>query len=450
MNKDFRDLSRIQAIFEKEMEIVVIFLLTLLNGFFSLSEIALVSVKKNRIEHLAAKGNLRASTVLRLMENPENFLSSVQVGITLVGIISGAYGGAALTDDMIGLLSGFSFLGEYVDTISLILVIGSITFFTIVIGELVPKTLALNNPEPIALVCVPIIKYFTYATYPFVKLLSGSTKLMLKLFGTKEATGDHVSEEELKFILANAGKSGVLEREETEVHQNLFYFSDQTAKSLMTHSSEVDWIDIDDPIETVFQDIMKSGHTKFVVSSGQLENVRGVLTVRDFLENYKEADFKLENILDEPIYIAQNTPAFKILNTFKQKKQYLGVVIDEFGGIMGILTLHDLIETIVGSLPDEEDDVIEKIVVREDGSYLIDGKTPIFEFNRYFRKEIIEDAHHRYTTVAGFVLDQLQSVPKTGDIIRFENYKFEVVDLDGLRSDKVLMLELNTDDELSR
>jgi putative hemolysin len=397
------------------------------------------------MEHLAAKGNTRAGTVLRLMENPENFLSSVQVGITLVGIISGAYGGAALTDDMISLLSGFSFLGEYVETVSLIIVIGSITYFTIVIGELVPKTLALNNPEPIALVCVPIINYFTYATFPFVKLLSVSTKLILKIFGTKESNGDHVSEEELKFILANAGKSGVLESEETEVHQNLFYFSDQTAKSLMTHSSEVDWIDMNDSLDTIFHDIMRSGHTKFVVASEQLEHIRGVLTVRDFLEHYKEEEFKLSDILDEPIYIAQNTPAFKILNTFKQKKQYLGIVIDEFGGIMGIITLHDLIETIIGSLPDEEDEIIEKIVAREDGSFLIDGKTPIYEFNRYFRKEIIEDAHHRYTTVAGFILDQLQSVPKTGDIIQFENYRFEVVDLDGLRIDKILMSEIKVE-----
>lgn len=398
------------------------------------------------MEHLAAKGDSRAVTVLKLMENPENFLSSVQVGITLVGIISGAYGGAALTDDMVTFLTGFQFLGEYVETVSLVIVIGGITYFTIVIGELVPKTIALNNAESIALVCVPIIKYFTYATYPFVKLLSGSTKLILKIFGVKESNSDHVSEEELKFLLANAGKSGVLESEETEVHQNLFYFSDQTAKSLMTHNTEVDWIDMEDELSEIFRKAMNSGHTKFVVSNGKLENVRGVLNVRELLEHYNETDFELEKILEEPIYIAQNTPAFRVLNLFKQKKQYLGIVIDEYGSILGIITLHDLVEAIIGDLPDEEDEALEKILKREDGTYLIDGRTPIYEFNKYFRKEIIEDAQHKYTTIAGFVLDNLKAIPKTGDKVSYEQYEFEVVDLDGLRIDKILMNIKETED----
>ena len=190
------------------MEVLIILFLTLLNGFFSLSEIALVSVKKSRMEHLAAQGNTRALTVLKLLDNPENFLSSVQVGITLIGIISGAYGGATLTDDLEKALVNFAFLGNYVHTVSLIAVIGSITYFTIVIGELVPKTIAMNNSEKIALVCVPIIKYFTFASFPFVKLLSISTKFILKIIGAKEANSDHVSEEELKFILLNDGKSG--------------------------------------------------------------------------------------------------------------------------------------------------------------------------------------------------------------------------------------------------
>ncbi len=204
------------------MEIIIIILLTLMNGFFSLSEIALVSVKKNRIEHLAAKGSHRAQIVLNLLDNPEHFLSSVQVGITLVGIISGAYGGATLTDDLESIMVGWTFLGHYTHDVALILVIGGITYFTIVIGELVPKTIAMNHAEKIALFSVPIIKYFTFAVYPFVKLLSVSTNLILKLFGVKENDNDHINEEELKFLLSNAGKSGVLETEESQVHQNIF------------------------------------------------------------------------------------------------------------------------------------------------------------------------------------------------------------------------------------
>jgi putative hemolysin len=421
------------------MEILIIFFLTLLNGFFSLSEIALVSVKKSRMEHLAAQGNTRALTVLKLLENPENFLSSVQVGITLIGIISGAYGGATLTDDLEKVLVQFTFLGNYVHSISLVIVIGSITYFTIVIGELVPKTIAMNNSEKIALVCVPIIKYFTFASFPFVKLLSFSTKLILKILGVKESNSDHVSEEELKFLILNAGKSGVLESEESEIHQNIFSFSDQTAKSLMKHSSEVEWVNIKKSKEEIFNKIIEFSHSKIIVSEGSLENVKGYIRVKDFLEKYNQPTFSIDDILEEPLFIAQNTPSLKIINSFRQTKQHFGFVIDEYGGLLGIITLHDLIEGIVGDLPDEEDDENEKITKREDGTFLIDGRTPLYEFNKYFNKEIIEFNHSQYTTIAGFVMDQLKAMPKAGDSFTYDNYKFEIMDIDGRRIDKVLL-----------
>ncbi|NCA22931.1 MAG: HlyC/CorC family transporter, partial [Crocinitomicaceae bacterium] len=349
-------------------------------------------------EHLAAQGNSRAATVLKLLENPENFLSSVQVGITLIGIISGAYGGATLTDDLEKALGSFTFLGAYLHIVSLIIVIGSITYFTIVIGELVPKTIAMNSSEKIALVCVPVIKYFTYAAFPFVKLLSISTKFILKIVGSEETNSDHISEEELKFLLLNAGKSGVLETDESEVHQNIFRFSDQTAKSLMKHSSEVEWVDSNASKEEIFNKIAEYNHSKIIVSEGTLENVKGYIRVKDFLERYNDAALELTEIIEDPLYIAQNTPSFKILNTFKQTKQHLGFVIDEYGGLLGIITLHDLVEAIVGDLPDEEDDDAEKIIEREDGTFLIDGRTPLYEFNKYFNKEIIEFNHSQYTT----------------------------------------------------
>jgi putative hemolysin len=430
------------------MEILIIFFLTLLNGFFSLSEIALVSVKKSRMEHLAAQGNTRALTVLKLLENPENFLSSVQVGITLIGIISGAYGGATLTDDLEKVLVNFAFLGNYVHTVSLIAVIGSITYFTIVIGELVPKTIAMNNSEKIALVCVPIIKYFTFASFPFVKLLSISTKFILKLIGSKEANSDHISEEELKFLLLNAGKSGVLETEESEVHQNIFSFSDQTAKSLMKHSSEVEWVNANNSKEEIFSQITEFSHSKIIVSDGALENVKGYFRVKDFLEKYNDDTFLLEEIIEDPLFIVQNTPSFKIINSFRQTKQHFGFVIDEYGGLLGIITLHDLIEAIVGDLPDDEDDEDEKIVERKNGTFLIDGRTPLFEFNKYFNKEIIEFNHSQYTTIAGFMMDQLKAMPKAGDSFIYDNYKFEIMDIDGRRIDKILLEIIDKSEDL--
>jgi putative hemolysin len=308
-----------------------------------------------------------------------------------------------------------------------------------VIGELVPKTIAMNNAESIALFCVPIIKYFTLITYPFVKLLSVSTNFILKLFGIKENETEKVSEDELRFMLKNARKQGVLEKEESEVHHNLFSFTDQTAKSLMTHSSEVEWINSNLPVETIFEKLKESVHSKFIVGDGSIDKVLGVITIRDFLEHYKREGFELAQIINLPIFIIHNTPAFKILNAFKSKKQYIAIVVDEFGATKGIITLHDLTEAIVGDLPDEDEKDELNIIKRDDNSYLIDGKTLIFELNQYFQKEIIEDNISQYTTISGFIISKLQSMPNTSDKVSYENYEFEIIDMDGVRIDKVLM-----------
>ena len=412
------------------MEILIIFLLTLLNGFFSLSEIALVSVKKSRIEHLANKGNEKAKTVLKLLENPEHFLSSVQVGITLIGIVSGAYGGATLTDDFESLLLTLHFTSVYAHTFALIVVIGSITYFTIVLGELVPKTIAMTNAEGIALTCVPIIKYFTYTVYPFVKLLSFSTNLILKIIGVKESDSEHMSEEELKFVLSNAGKSGVLESEESQVHQNIFYFTDQTAKSLMTHSSEVEWINIHSSIDIILNQLKESTHSRFIVCDGSIDKPKGVITIKDFFESYHKEDFSLNDILDDPLYVIQNTPSFKVLNDFKHNKQYIGIVIDEYGDVLGIITLHDLFEAIVGDLPNEHESILDTIVKIGEYDFEIDGKCSIFELNQYFKKEIIEDSIENYTTIAGFMLHNTKSLPKIGDEVLYEDYTFTIQEIE--------------------
>jgi len=419
------------------MEITIILILILLNGFFALSEIALVSVKRSRLEHLASQGNARARTVLNLLKNPEHFLSSVQVGITLIGIISGAYGGAALSGDMEMYLSQFTFLGEYVHTVSLVIVIGGITYVSIVIGELVPKTLAMNNAEPIALFAIPIIKYFTLIAYPFVKLLSFSTSLIIRLFGIKETAEDSLSEDELRFLLKTAGKQGVLETEETQVHQNLFMFTDQTAKSMLTHRSDLEWINIDDSIDDIFSYMKGSSHSKFIAAEGSIDNIIGIIHIKDFLAEFRREDFNIQEIVRKPVIISQNTPAFKILNIFKAQKQYMAIAVDEYGGIEGIITLYDLFEAIVGDLPEEDEEI--NVFKREDNSYLINGKTTIIEINQYFDHDIIEKDHSRYTTISGFILDKLKHLPMTGDKVVVNDLQIEIVDMDGLRIDKLLL-----------
>ncbi|PKL36389.1 HlyC/CorC family transporter [Candidatus Peregrinibacteria bacterium HGW-Peregrinibacteria-1] len=429
------------------MELLILFILTLLNGFFALSEIALVSANKSRIENLASKNDKRAKTVLKLLENPENFLSSVQVGITLIGIIAGAYGGATLSGDLAEVLNNIPWLAEYATGLSLVIVIGGITYFTIVIGELVPKTIAMNNADRIALFCVPIIRYFTLITYPFVKLLSFSTKVVLKLFGIKESNDQGISEEELRFMLKTAGKQGILETEESQAHQNLFTFTDLTASTLMTHRSDLEWIDYNSGKEEVFRKMSESFHSKFPICDDTLDNIKGIITVKSFLENYKRPDFKFEDIIRPPIYITQNTPAFRILQEFKINKEYIGIVVDEYGVTKGILTLHDLFEAIVGDLPEEDEaEEDDNIIPREDGTYLIDGKTPIYEINQYFQHELIEE-DNSYSSISGLILNNIASIPNTGDQITVDNLHFEIVDMDGIRIDKIMMKIEEADNE---
>lgn len=426
------------------MEIIILLFLSLLNGFFALSEIALVSVNKNRIEHLAEKGNSRAKTILKLLEKPHIFLSSVQVGITLIGIFAGAYGGVNLTDDFAAYLSDFTFLGEYTRTVAFVIVIGSITYFNIVIGELVPKTIALNNADTIALISSPIIKYFTIAVFPFVKLLSFSTQIILKLFGIKEKVKEHLSEEELKFLLLKAGKHGVLERDESRIHQNLFYFTDQKAKSLMTDVSKVEWIDLLASKDQITSTVQKSVHSKFIVCEGHINNIKGIITVKNFLENYQKKDFVLTSILETPIYISHTAQAFEILNLFKSRKQYLAIVKDDTNKMIGIITIHDLMEAIIGRLPEEDENDLPNIIPRSDGSYLINGKTPIFEINQYFQKEVIQDNIDLYTNVEGFVTHNLENIPRTGNSIVYAPYHIEIVDMDDTHIDKVLLKRLDS------
>ncbi len=274
-----------------------------------------------------------------------------------------------------------------------------------------------------------------------MKLLSISTSLILKLFGVKQKRGDRLSEEELRFMLKTASTQGILENEESQAMQNLFSFTDQTAKSLMTHRSEIEWIDYNWNKETIFGKIKESVHSKFLVGEDSVDQPKGIITIKDLLENFNRPDFHLDQILNKAIYILINTPAFKILSLFKDRKQYLGIVVDEFGSVRGLITLHDLIEAIVGDLPDEDEPEEKHIIQREDGSYLLNGRTLIYELNNYFSKEVIEDNIKNYSTISGFIIDRLKAMPHTGAIVDYHQYRFEVVDMDGVRIDQILMME---------
>lgn len=431
------------------MEFLIILLLTILNGFFALAEIALVSTKKSKMEHLASKGNKKAKIVLELLENPENFLSSVQVGITLIGIIAWAYGWSTIAASLAPSIWSIPFFAPYAETLALIIAIGGITYFSIVIGELVPKTIAMNHPESLALFSVPILGYFMRITSPFVKLLSFSTTLILRLFRIEESGEEKISEEELIAHIKNARRQGVLDKDESSFHHNVFAFSDQIAKSIITHRNEIDWVDIHDTKEVIFKKIQKSVHSRFVVADESLDTTVGILKIKDFLEHFQEKEFHLKKILTKPIIVSENTSAIQILNIFKKRKEYLAIVIDEHGGTEGIITLHDLIEIIVWDLPDEDEENIGNITPSQEGKFLINGKTLIYEINQYFQEEVIPENTSEYTTLSGYLMYRLERLPRTGEVVENEGYHFEVIDMDGIRIDKVSMAKSETEREMN-
>lgn len=268
--------------------------------------------------------------------------------------------------------------------------IAGLTYFSIVVGELVPKSVAMNNAEGIALTCVPVLKYFMFFTYPFVKLLGYSTTAILALLRVRRVDEQVVGEDELIAMLKTARHQGVIEKDEADAHKNLFSFSDLTAKSLLTHRSDLEWVDAEWGVTEALQNMAKSVHSKFLVGNGSLDEVVGIVKFRDFLEEYEKEGFDIRRIVSKPVVVTENTPAFKILQTFKKKKQHVAVVVDEYGGTVGIVTLHDLIEAIVGDLPDEDDEYEPDVVECADGRYFVSGKTAIHEFNKFFDREVIE------------------------------------------------------------
>ncbi|MBT9587479.1 HlyC/CorC family transporter [bacterium] len=417
----------------------MIALLTLLNGFFSLSEIALLSVKPSRIQTLVDRGEPRAQTILLLLSEPERFLSSVQVGITLIGIFSGAFGGATITGDVQYWLERAGMAPGPAHSAALLMVIGAITYFTIVVGELVPKSIALSNPEKIALISAPLMAMFTRVSYPAVKVLSVTTHVILKFLRVRDRTEDRLSAEELRSIIRTANMQGVLDREESQAHHNLLRFSEEMASTLMTQRGQVEWIDSTRPLAEILGQVKSSVRSKYPVGRGSLDDIEGTLNVRDLLEKADAPDFQLSGVVRPAILIPEGVPAFSILQLFKKNKQYIALVMDEHGQFEGLVTLHDLTEAIVGDLPGEDEEDGPEIVQRHDGSWLVSGRTHISDLNAHLERILIVENPVRYTTVAGYFLTKLEQIPQAGSRVSDPQFDGEVMDMDGHRIDMVLI-----------
>jgi putative hemolysin len=425
--------------------IALILLLVTLNGVFSGSEMAVVSARKVRLEQMMRQGKASARLALKLANAPNNFLSTVQVGITLIGILSGAIGGATLSQQLEGLLGRVTFLAPYSETLSLFIVVGLITYLSLVLGELLPKRIALNHPESIACAIAPSMKLLSQITAPVVYLLSTSTDLLLKLLKIRAPEEDPVTEEEIKALIQQGTQAGMFEEAEQEMVSRVFRLGDRPIKSLMTPRIDIDWIDIDDPIADTQQLIMESPHSRFPVGRDSLDNCLGIVRVKDFLSAYLSGQtIELQEMLQAPLFVPGDTSALNVLETFQDSGTHLALLSDEYGGIEGLVTLNDLVEAIVGGLPSAEDQDEPMIIRREDGTWLIDGSLSIDELRELLHEDTLsEEDIGKYHTLAGFVIRSLGRIPVSGDHFTRGRFQFEVMDMDGNRVDKVLVTQVN-------
>jgi putative hemolysin len=425
------------------MEILIISILLLLNGVFAMYEIALVSSRKSRLEEKAKFGNKGAKTAILLLQEPEEILSAIQIGITLIGIVSGAFGGLALAEDVVPWFSGVIWLAPYADTLAVISVVGFITYLSLIIGELVPKTIALKNPERIAIFLSPAMKVLGSILFPIVWFLSVSTKLVLALFRIKKSIYSPVTEEELRLLLKQGSEHGVIEKEESDIINEVIRFGDKRAGSIMTHRVDVDWIDSTLSVDEILAKAIHANYSRLPVCLKSPEEVIGIIAVKDVLSYYiNHQSLTLSEIITEPLYLPEQMPAIKVLEIFRKTKNHFGIVINEYGSMEGIITLHDVTENIMGDLPAIEDIDEPEVFQREDGSYLIDGSMSLEDVRDLLQLYSLYDKDEdglNINTIAGLAMYKLNHVPRIGDKFTIQDYVFEIIDMDGNRVDKIMV-----------
>jgi putative hemolysin len=422
------------------LEGIVVVLLILVNGLFALSEIAVVSARKTRLQQWAEAGNARARAALDLANNPNQFLATIQIGITLIGILAGAFGGATIARELSDILSDIPGLGPYSYPLSLALVVMVITYLSLIVGELVPKRLALNNPERLAMVVAAPMQVLSRVAYPVVHLLGVSTEFLLRLLGMKPSTEPPVTEEEIRALIEQGTQAGMFEEAEQEMVERVFRLGDRRVSAVMTPRTEIVWLDREAAAQEIRRTILESVHSRFLVAEGSLDNVLGVVHAKDLLAHILgEQVVDLAATIQQPLYVPESMRALKALELFKQSGTHIALVIDEYGGIQGLVTPSDILEAIVGDLPEAGEEVEPLAVQRADGSWLLDGMLPVDEFKDLFDlDELPGEDQGIYQTLAGFVIMQLGRIPTAADYFVWEGLKIEVVDMDGNRVDKVL------------
>lgn len=421
-------------------QLLIIFGLLLLNAFFAMSEMAIVSSRKPLLRHMAKQGSIRAQIALDLAEDSGRFLSTVQVGITLVGILAGAYGGAEIADKLSPVFESWPLLEGRGELVAVVLVVSCITYLSVVIGELVPKQFALSKPEPIAMAVAPIMRLVSLLCTPLVIVLEYSARSlfwMLRLTPRDE----NVTEAEVKAVLAEGAASGVIEKTEHDMLQRIIRLGDRDVTSIMTHRVDVTFIDVNDTLETIRTKVLAVGHSRYPVIDGNDNECIGIVLMKDILAHTPDASgsFTIRPFLKEAPIIPEQTKCLDALETFKNSRVHLAIIVGEYGETLGIITPSDLLEGIVGVMPSNYGAAEEPLIaMREDGSWLVDGQTPIDEIHLVIGMEEIE-AGRNYETIAGFIIDELGQTPKLGDVVQTTHHRLEIIDMDARRIDKILI-----------
>lgn len=417
-------------------EIFILLSLIFLNALFTMSEIALVSARKGRLESLANKGDMKAKAALDLAENPEKFLSTAQIGITLISILTGVYSGEKFGKDLQPLLERFEPIREYAGTLATGIVVLIVTFLSIIFGELIPKKFGLIRAEKISRIIAGPMIILSKAMHPFVWLLSSSTNVIFKIFNISKASDSSVTEEEIKAMISEGSEHGAIEEGEKDIIERVFHLGDRSITSLMTHRTDIVWVDAKDTIETFKTKFSEVVYSTFPVCDGSIDDIKGLIYVKDMVK--AEPGTLLGDIIKPALFVPENNKAYQLLEKFKASQIHTCFIVNEYGTLEGMITINDILQAIVGDVPQTGQDEYE-IVERNDGTYLVDAQIHFYDFLSYFDKTDWIDDEHEFDTLAGFVLHELEHIPVTGEAFDWRGFHFEIIDMDGQRIDKILV-----------
>lgn len=422
-------------------QVFLLIILVIINGLFSMTEMAVVSLRKARLQKLAEDGDSKARTAIELSENPNAFFSTIQIVISLVGVVMGAFGAQSFSDDFARLLKKVDFLAPAADTISLLLISLIITYFSLVIGELIPKRIATSNPEKISMAMGGFMKGLSKVFRPIVSLLSASTEFGLKLMGIQEQDETPVSEDEVKVMIEQGKQVGVFEENEQDIVESVFRMSDDTVDALMTPRTELTWIDLEEPLEESLKEILDSEYSYYPLVRGNPDNIVGVITAKNLLDAYiRKDEIDLEALAETPLYVPESKPALNLLDDLKESNKNFAIILDEYGGFSGMITPFEILEELVGNVASTGNNPEDDIMVRSDGSWSFDGQLDIDEFKDELNiRELPDENRVGYQTLGGFILSQIGSIPSIGDCFDWDKYHFEIVDMDGRRIDRVFV-----------